>query len=83
MRKRLTITLDEQIYEELRRRAGHRNISSFIESLVGPRLIHDDLDAGYRRMSEDSEREAEAAEWVEGTFEAVVDEARRGMSAVW
>lgn len=35
--------------------------------------MRDDLDAGYRMMATDYEREAEAAEWVEGTVEAVVD----------
>ena len=76
MRKKLTLTLDEQVYEGLYRVAGRRRISSFVESLVRPYLIYDDLDAGYRRMAADADREAEAMEWVEGTSEAIVDEAR-------
>ena len=69
------MTLDEQMYEELYRRAGRGKIRSFNESPVGRRLIHDELDAGYRSMAADSKREAEAADWVEGTSEAIVDEA--------
>ncbi len=76
MRKKLTLTLDEQVYDGLYRVAGRRRISSFVESIVSPYLVYDDLDAGYRSMAADSEREAEAMEWVEGTSEAVVDEAR-------
>lgn len=76
MRKKLTLTLDEQVYEGLYRVAGRRRISSFVESLVRPYLIYDDLDAGYRSMAADADREADAMEWVEGTSEAIVDEAR-------
>ena len=74
MRKKLTLTVDEQVYEGLYRVVGRRKISSFIESIVRPYLVHHDLHAGYRMMAEDAEREAEAVEWVEGTSEAVVDE---------
>ena len=35
----------------------------------------DELDAGYRRMAADSKREADAADWVDGTSEAIADEA--------
>lgn len=76
MRKKLTLTVDEQVYEGLYRVVGRRKISSFIESVVRPYLIHHDLDAGYRSMAADTEREAEAEDWVEGTSEAIVDEAR-------
>ncbi len=56
------MTLDEQMYEELHRRAGLGKIRSFNESPVGRRLTHDNLDAGYRRMAQDAKREAEAAD---------------------
>lgn len=76
MRKKLTLTVDEQVYEGLYRVVGRRKISSFIESVVRPYVVHHDLNEGYRRMAQDTEREAEAEEWVEGTSEAIVDEAR-------
>ena len=76
MRKKLTLTVDEQVYEGLYRVAGRRKISSFIETIVRPYLVHHDLDAGYRGMAEDAQREVEASEWVEGMSEAIVDEAR-------
>lgn len=58
--------------EESHWRADRRESSSFNESHVGDLLKHDDLDAGYRLMAADSEREAEAADWVEGTSEVIV-----------
>ena len=76
MRKKLTLTVDEQVYEGLYRVVGRRKISGFIESIVRPYVVHRDLDEGYRRMAQDTKREAEAEEWVEGTSEAIVDEAR-------
>lgn len=64
MQKKLTITLDQQVYEGLHRVIGRRNISQFIESLVRPHVVGNDLEAGYCQMAEDEAREAEAAEWV-------------------
>ena len=72
MQKRLTITIDEEVYDGLCRIAGKRKISRFIESLVWPHVMEE----GYRQMAADAEREAEAMEWVEGTSEDVGDEAR-------
>jgi predicted CopG family antitoxin len=76
MRKKLTITLDEQVYEGLHRIIGRRHISQFIESLVRPHVIGQDLEAAYRQMAEDEVREAEALEWAEATIGDVSDETR-------
>ena len=68
MQKKLTITVDEDVYEGLHRVIGRRHISEFIESLVRPYVIGDDLAAGYRAMAEDEARETEALEWAEATI---------------
>jgi len=60
MRKRLTITLDEQVYEGLHRVIGRRRISQFIESLVRPHVMDSDLEMAYAQMAQDEAREAEA-----------------------
>ena len=65
--------------EESNWQAGRRERKSFNESHVGGSLSHDDLDAGYRMMAADSQREAEADEWVEGTSEPIVDEGARSV----
>ena len=54
MHKRMTITLDEPVYEGLCRVVSQRQRSQFIEDL---------LSDGYRAMAADKTREAEAAEW--------------------
>ena len=71
MRKKLTITIDEDVYDGLYRIAGKRRISRFIESLVRPYVISGDIREGYRQMAADTEREAEAMEWVETGAHAV------------
>ena len=76
MQKKLTITVDEEVYEGLKEVIGPRKISRFIESLVRPYVIYGDIQEGYRQMAADTEREAEAMEWIEGTAEAIRDEAR-------
>ena len=76
MQKKLTITIDEDVYAGLYQVVGKRKISRFIESLVRPHVIYGDIREGYRRMAADTEREAEAMEWIEGTAQDIRDEAR-------
>ena len=66
MQKKLTITVDEKIYEGLHAIIGRGNISRFIERLARPYLLPKELMASYRDMAADSAREQEAHEWSEG-----------------
>lgn len=72
MQKKLTITLDEQVYAGLYSVIGRRRISRFIETVVRPHVLAPDLDAAYREMAQDEQREAEALEWAEGTLGGVL-----------
>jgi predicted CopG family antitoxin len=74
MHKKLTITLDEEVYRGLHRVIGRRNISRFIEDLARPHVIPADMEEAYRQMAADEEREAEALEWAEGLAGDVADE---------
>ena len=76
MQKKLTITVDEQVYRGLHRVIGRRKISSFIESLVRPHVMSDELMAAYEEMAHDEVREAEALDWAEATMGDVADETR-------
>lgn len=76
MKKKLTITVDERIYDGLYRHVGPRRISRFIEDLVRPHVIAEDLSAAYKAMAQDEAREAEAAEWSDSLLQDVADEAR-------
>ena len=76
MQKKLTITLDERVYQGLHSVVGRRRISGFIERLVRPYVSNQDLDAAYRDMAADERRETEALEWSEGTVGDVGDETR-------
>jgi len=76
MRRKLTITVDEQVYAGLHRVIGRRRISGFIESLVRPHVVREDLAQAYRQMAQDEDREAEALAWVEAAVEDVADEPR-------
>ena len=76
MHKRMTITLDEAVYDGLYRTVGKRRMSQFIEDLVKPHVLDTALDDGYRAMAADTEREAEAQEWANGLIADVADETR-------
>mgnify|MGYP001133345243 CR=1 FL=1 len=75
MQKKLTITIDERVYEGLYEVIGPRKISNFIESLVRPHVLYPDLEAAYAEMAQDEEREAAALDWAEATVGDVGDEA--------
>ena len=76
MRKKLTITVDERVYEGLHKVVGRRRISRFIEDLVRPYVLRQDLEAAYQQMGQDEVREAEALEWSEATIGDVSDVSR-------
>lgn len=76
MQKKLTITVDETVYDGLYRVVGSRRISQFIEDLVRPHVVEDDLSDAYARMAADEAREAEAEEWSDALLPDVADEAR-------
>ncbi len=65
MRRKLTITLDEKVYIALHQVVGRGAISRLIEELVRPHVMDQDLDAAYRELAQDKERELEALEWAE------------------
>jgi len=76
MQKKLTITLDERVYDGLHCVVGRRRISRFIESLVRPYVVGKDLELAYEQMAREEAREVEALEWAEATVGDVADETR-------
>ena len=66
MQKRMTITLDEAVYDGLLRVVGRGKVSQFLEALARPHVLDTAMDEGYLAMGNDLEREAEASEWVNG-----------------
>lgn len=76
MTKKLTITIDDEVYEGLYRRVGKRKISKFLETLARPHVIDEELEAGYEAMAADEVREREAEEWSEGVLSDVADDPR-------
>ena len=76
MQRKLTITVDETVYEGLYKAVGQGRISRFIEDLVRPYVLVQDLEEAYQQMAQDEIHESEALEWSEGTVGDVSDEAR-------
>jgi predicted CopG family antitoxin len=76
MQKKLTITIDEAVYNGLHRVIGRRRISRFLENLARPHVVSRDLEAAYQEMAQDEAREAEALAWSEGLIGDVDNEPR-------
>lgn len=74
MQKKLTVTIDEEVYKGLREVIGPRKISRFIEELVRPHVVKKNMYAAYKEMANDHIRESEATEWAEGTLGDVNDQ---------
>lgn len=76
MVKKLTITVEADVYERLHKVVGRGKISNFIEELVRPQVLRRDLDAAYQDMARDETRETEAAAWSENLIGDIAHEAR-------
>jgi predicted CopG family antitoxin len=74
MQKKLTITVDEEVYEGLYKTVGPRKISKFVQELVRPHVVRPNLESAYAEMAKDKKREKEAIEWAESTFKDITDE---------
>ena len=62
---KLTMSVNEVVYDGLIRIIGRGRISQFIEDLVRPYAPGTAIEEGYRAMAADAAREREAAEWVD------------------
>lgn len=65
MQKKLTISIDEEVYDGLHKTIGPRKISKFVEELVRPHVVRPTLELEYAQMAKDEEREEAALEWSE------------------
>jgi hypothetical protein len=63
--KKITITLDDDVYQGLHATIGRGNISRFLSNIARPHVVQGDIAAGYAAMAADAQREAEAQEWTE------------------
>jgi hypothetical protein len=65
MQKKLTITVDEEVYVGLHNVIGPRKISRFVQEIVRPYVVRPDYEADYAEMAKDRKRENEALNWAE------------------
>ncbi|MCK5374311.1 MAG: addiction module antitoxin [Alphaproteobacteria bacterium] len=66
MMKKLTISVSEEVYEGLYAKIGAGRISRFIDNLARPHVVDQDIEDGYKAMSQDDARELQANEWTSG-----------------
>jgi hypothetical protein len=74
MSKKLTITVEDEVYAGLHAVIGRRRISRFLNDLARPHVLQSDLAAGYEAMAQDEEREREALEWADNLIGDIADE---------
>lgn len=76
MQKKLTITINKEVYLGLHKVIGPRKISKFIEELARPHVLKHELESAYKEMAKDRVREKEALEWSEATLGDIAHEKR-------
>jgi Arc/MetJ family transcription regulator len=73
--KKLTVTIDDDVYAGLHARVGAGRISRFVNDLVRPLVSDAALEDGYAAMAADDDREREADEWCEALIGDVAADA--------
>jgi len=68
MPKKLTITVDDDVYDELQTIVGRGKIGKFLQDLARSSAVRNQLESGYEAMAADQSREAEALKWAEATL---------------
>ena len=79
MRRKLTITVADEVYAGLHRVVGRGHISEFIEDLVRPLVVLDEIEQSFKDLAAyEAETGAadEAIEWSEALIADVADEPR-------
>jgi hypothetical protein len=77
MLKKLTITIDADVYDGLHIIVGRRRISRFLSDLARPHVVGQSLARGYAAMAADEIREAEAENWADGVIADSANEPTR------
>ncbi len=79
MQRKLTITVTEEVYDGLHRVVGRGHISGFIEELVRPHVVVDEIEQSFRELAAyeaENGADKEALEWSEALIGDVADEPR-------
>ena len=76
MHKKLTISVDEVVYDGLNRIIGRGRISQFIEDRVRPHVLGATMEDGYRAMAAGEAQERDAVEWIDALSQDMAREAR-------
>lgn len=74
MQRKLTITIDEEVYFGLHNVIGPGKISRFVQEIVRPHVVCPNYESAYAEMAKDKKRENEALAWAEITFKGVEHE---------
>lgn len=76
MQKKLTVSIDADVYDGLHAVIGPRRISRFINDLARPHVTAQGLEAAYAAMAAEEARETEALAWSESLIGDVADDPR-------
>jgi hypothetical protein len=76
MAKKLTITVDDEVYAGLHNVIGRRRIGRFLNDLVRPHVLQREPAEGYGAMPADEVRERDAMERVENLTGDIANEPR-------
>lgn len=69
MQRKITLSIEEEIYRKLRFLIPKRKMSKFVEEALKEKIerlkLEEPIEEGFKMMGKDKEREKEALEWSE------------------
>jgi len=69
MQRKVTLSIEEEIYRKLRFLIPKRKMSKFVEEAIKEKIerlkLEEPIEEGFKMMGKDKEREKEALEWSE------------------
>ena len=69
MQRKITLSIEEEIYRKLRFLIPKRKMSKFVEEAIKEKIgrlkLEEPIEEGFKMMGKDKEREKEALEWSE------------------
>lgn len=72
--QKLTINIDDEVYQGLQKHIGRGNIGRFLSDLARPYVVKHQLNQSYKAMAQDKTREKMAEEWCENLSSDVNEE---------
>ncbi len=72
-KRKVTLMLDSDVYDGLRKMLGERNIGKGVSKMVRPYIDLNIIELGYKELASDKDRDDEGEDWIAVDEEMVAE----------